>query len=149
MDTTYFNPAHLGFVDGLKGVDPNPVYSKDNSYTDSWLTASALSTKEKAHWLKALTIAESQQFKRGSQVIVPKGTTLRGGAVTRKAVKVTLHDVYYSQAYVHFGFNGEFQFPTANVLWAGSGGLWKEASVADVELVDAPAATASVEPTAV
>lgn len=75
-------------------------------------------------------------IRRGDRVRVPKGTLVatthgRQVLVTKRSYVVKIHHVY--EGYTYAGVTHP-----ARVVWAGAGQYWKEADMADVELVERP-----------
>lgn len=124
--------AHMGYLDGIYGRDPNPRLEFATDYETGWLHGVEDQGNE-----EMLAILAPVELKRGDTVVVPKGTPLQAtGGKSRKAGKtytVKLHDVYPLN-HAHYGFEGKFVRPKpATVLWAGTGGYWTSTEVRNVQ----------------
>lgn len=129
----YVAPVHQGYMDGLRGVDPKSRYEE---YEAGWLAGA-----EDREAGVSPEVYEAPMFKRGDEVVIPKGTMLTcnmhpqgsTGDVVKRDTKITLHDYYPVQpAYINYGGGGRHGYIVMRpnppeVVWAGAGGYWKHA----------------------
>lgn len=123
-------------MDGLNGADPDESASRCDEYELGWLAGAE--DRQNGFQAPAYFGPCELPIRRGAEVVIPKGTKIEHRGIVRESKrdsKVRLHDVYPGgPAYVDYGHSGEKVIrPTAaQVLWAGSGGYWARASLADV-----------------
>jgi hypothetical protein len=136
------NLSHEGYMDGLRGLDPNPELSAwaDSEYNEGWLVGSE-DRKAGVVVPKYLGYYNWSELpvKPGMEVTIRKGTMVKTvGREPRpagKTYKVTVsHLNSGSVAYKIQNFHhSEFVRPTSpTVVWAGPGGYWSEVSISDI-----------------
>jgi len=121
-------------MDGLNGADPNESASRCDEYELGWLAGAE--DRQNGFQAPAYFGLCELPIQRGAEVVIPKGTKIEHRGSVRESKrdsKVKLHDVYPGvPAYIEWGSQKVVRPTTAQVLWAGSGGYWSRASLADV-----------------
>jgi hypothetical protein len=133
----YIRAAHLGYMTGLRGEDPDKDLERDSEYVEAWL----LGCQDREAGVTPDLYSEvlPEGLKRGCKVRVKAGAevkTIYHGTriVPRNYVVKKVHDVY-PMAPAYFDNHG-FNRPTpAKIVWPGTGGYWSDTAVSNVEVV--------------
>ena len=117
--------AHWGYLDGIQGRNPNPRCEGWSDYDEGWLRGA-----EDQHDAQKKAFLTPTTLKRGSKVLVPKGTprhsTKDGLREAGRSYTVVLHNVYPAVG-AYMCLRDGFVYPRpAKALWAGTGGYWCE-----------------------
>ena len=131
------NACHEGYMDGLRGLDPDPNFVNWTEYETGWLHGSQDHDEGKP----VVDVLDDPPFKKGDRVRVPKGTLVwstnpktSGKNPTGKSYSVTLHGCYSGlPARIDPG-TGDFVPPRAGeAVWVGTGGYWVYSSNLDLQ----------------
>ncbi len=123
--------AHYGYLDGIRGLDPDGRLEGASDYDAGWLHG--VQDRENP---EKVAILETPRVKKGDRVQVPKGTqisttSVAGQVVAGRTYQVTLHavDLPTQASY----YRGHFEPPKpARAIWVGSGGYWYETDAANL-----------------
>jgi hypothetical protein len=134
------NWLHEGYMDGLRGDDPDPKLSEfpDSEYNDGWLVGD----EDRRHGVKppkynaSFTKPNIEGNIRGKEVVIPRGTLVKVVGKPEKPAgrtyKVIVH--HLTSGITAWKSGREFHRPEPpKVVWAGPGGYWAEASIEDVK----------------